>query len=115
MLAYRGPREGKVKEFILLMHNDVSAQDAGRGADAWPAYLARLQASGRFEGGSSIGDGICVRRGGEPGEMTVTLGGYIKVRAESLDEVSEFLVGNPVFEAGGTIEIRELPRDRADP
>ena len=100
-----------MKEYILFMHNDVSAEDAGRSADAWPEYLARLRATGRFEGGSSIGGGTCVRKAGVPGEMTTRLAGYIKVRAENLDEVTELLVGNPVFEAGGPIEIRELPHD----
>jgi hypothetical protein len=36
--------------------------------------------------------------------------GFIKVQAESLDHARELLKGNPVFEAGGTVEIRELPR-----
>jgi hypothetical protein len=30
--------------------------------------------------------------------------------AASLDEARKLLSGNPVFEAGGTVEIRELPR-----
>jgi hypothetical protein len=32
------------------------------------------------------------------------------VNADSLDRAKSLLVGNPVFEAGGTVEIRELPR-----
>ena len=99
-----------MKEYILLMHNDVSAEEAKRTEDAWPQYLSRLRATGRFEGGSSIGDGVCVKKSGLAGEITATLGGYIKVHAESLDEAKRFLAGNPVFEAGGTVEIRELPR-----
>lgn len=39
------------------------------------------------------------------------MAGYLKVQAESLEEARAFLAGNPVFEAGGTVEIRELPRD----
>jgi hypothetical protein len=37
------------------------------------------------------------------------LAGYIRVRADNLDEAKSLLAGNPVFEAGGTVEIRELP------
>jgi hypothetical protein len=37
--------------------------------------------------------------------------GYLRVRAESLDDAVALLQGNPVYEAGSTIEVRELPRD----
>jgi hypothetical protein len=36
--------------------------------------------------------------------------GYLRVRAENADVARRFLVGNPVYEAVGTVEIRELPR-----
>ncbi len=39
------------------------------------------------------------------------IGGYITVQAESLEDAMTLLVGNPVFEAGGTVEIRDLPRE----
>ncbi|MCO5121796.1 MAG: YciI family protein [Burkholderiaceae bacterium] len=100
-----------MKEYILLMHNDVAAEDARE--DTWPEYLSRLRATGRFEGGSVIGDGICVKKSGSPGGITAKLGGYIRIRAESLDDARSFLPGNPVFEAGGTVEVRELPRGDA--
>ena len=38
------------------------------------------------------------------------LGGFIRVGAESLADVDALLAGNPVFENGGTVEIRELPK-----
>lgn len=38
------------------------------------------------------------------------LSGFIRVRATNLEEVKALLTGNPVYEAGGTVEIRELPR-----
>jgi hypothetical protein len=37
--------------------------------------------------------------------------GFLRIRAASLDEAASFLAGNPVFEAGGTVELRELPKD----
>ena len=42
--------------------------------------------------------------------MTTQLAGYIRVTADSLDQAKTLLAGNPVYEAGGTVEIRELPR-----
>lgn len=100
-----------MKDYLFLMHNDV-APGSSEGSDtAWGRYISGLRSTGRFEGGSSIGDGVCVRKAGPLSEITAKLGGYIKVQAESLDEARKLLVGNPVFEAGGTVEIRELPRD----
>lgn len=42
--------------------------------------------------------------------MTAHLTGYIRVSADSMDQAKSLLAGNPHFEAGGTVEIRELPR-----
>jgi len=93
-------------EFILFMHNDVVADDQA----AWESYLRTLKQSGAFEGGSEIGGGICVRKTGKPSEITEHLAGYIRVNAATIDHAKSLLAGNPHFEAGGTVEIRELPR-----
>jgi hypothetical protein len=42
--------------------------------------------------------------------VTAHLTGYIRVTADSIDQARSLLTGNPHFEAGGTVEIRELPR-----
>lgn len=96
-----------MKEFILFMHNDAERSAL---PDEWSKYFARLRESGRFQGGSAIGDGECHRKGGPPGQLHSSLGGYIRVLASDLEEAKTFVTGNPVFEAGGTVEVRELPR-----
>lgn len=99
-----------MKDFILFMHDDVPPGGDGGSGGAWDSYLSGLRAGGAFEGGSSIGEGVCVRKSGEaaaPFDAT----GFLRVRAESLEAAMRFLEGNPDYEAGGTIEIRELPRD----
>jgi hypothetical protein len=93
-------------DYILLMHDDAVADDEA----AWEPYLDRLQQGGFFQGGSAIGDGVCARKSGAPAPVTVHLTGYIRVNADSLDQARSLLAGNPHFEAGGTVEIRELPR-----
>jgi hypothetical protein len=90
--------------YIFLMHDDCNADER-----AWEPYLRRLAQGGFFEGGSAIGDGICVRKSGAPAALTAHLAGFIRVNADSLDQAKSLLIGNPVFEAGGTVEIRELP------
>jgi len=87
------------------MHDDAADDETD-----WQPYLRKLQQSGCFEGGSAIGDGICARKNGAPAPVTAHLTGYIRVTADSLDQAKSLLGGNPHFEAGGTVEIRELPR-----
>lgn len=93
-------------EYILFMHDDAVDDDQG----VWEPYLQMLKQCGLFEGGSEIGDGICVRKVGAAPPITQHLGGYIRVTAASIDQARSLLVGNPHFESGGTVEIRELPR-----
>ena len=94
-------------DFIFLMHDDATSSLS---PDLWPPYLASLQARGLFDGGSAIGPGATFRKQGEPGDLSGHLGGYIRVRAVDLAAARALLAGNPVFESGGTVEIRELPR-----
>jgi hypothetical protein len=56
------------------------------------------------------GAGVCRRKSGAAPPITARIGGYIRVEAESLAEVEALLAGNPVFENGGTVELRELPK-----
>jgi hypothetical protein len=92
-------------EYIFLMHDDAIGAEK-----LWEPYLERLKQGGFFQGGSGIGDGVCARKSGAPAPLTAHLAGFIRVNADSLDRAKSLLVGNPVFEAGGTVEIRELPR-----
>src|SRR5262245_26213947 len=98
-------REVTMAEYIFLMHDDAVDSD-----EDWEPYLQRLRQSGCFEGGSAIGEGVCVRKRGAAPAVTGHLTGYIRVTADSLDQARSLLAGNPHFEAGGTVEIRELPR-----
>ena len=93
-------------DYIFLMHDDAAG---GTGLD-WEPYLSRLRETGVFQGGSEIGDGACFRKAGAAPEPTAHIGGFIRVTAPNLDGAKKLLAGNPVFEAGGTVEIRELPR-----
>ena len=93
-------------DYILFMHDDATSDDL---AD-WDAYLQTLKQNGAFEGGSAIGGGVCMRKGAAAPAITAHLAGYIRVTAATMDETKSLLAGNPRFEAGGTVEIRELPR-----
>jgi hypothetical protein len=93
-------------DFIFLMHDDAPA---GAARD-WDPYLTRLRETEVFQGGSAIGPGCCERKTGQSPNPTLHITGFIRVAADDLAHARRLLAGNPVFEAGGTVEIRELPR-----
>ncbi|MBL8555809.1 MAG: hypothetical protein JNL41_16155 [Phenylobacterium sp.] len=94
-------------DFIFLHHDDASG---GSRLD-WDPYLTRLREAGVFQGGSAIGnEGCCAKKTGDAPELTAHIMGYVRVTADNLAEARKLLPGNPVFEAGGTVEIRELPK-----
>ena len=90
-------------DFILLMHSDSDSL-----SENWQPYLDMLSSTGALQGGSAIGPGLCVRRSGDVPEVTRHLVGYVKIEARDLNHARELVRGNPVYEAGGTVEIREL-------
>ncbi len=55
-------------------------------------------------GGIGVGDFILLMHDD-------TLTGFIRVQANTLDEAKCFVPGNPVYECGGTVEVRALPED----
>lgn len=93
-------------DFILFMHNDAAT---GGDDAAWEAYFGSLNRQGVFEGGSEIGFGECVRKAGVVPPVAAHITGFIRVKADDLAHARRLVAGNPVFEGGGTVEIRELP------
>jgi hypothetical protein len=94
-----------MKDFIFLMHADTTSPERD---EDWEPYIGRLIEAGCFQGGSSIGQGQAFRKEGDAAPLTRQLSGYIKIQAESLEGACAALEGNPTYEAGGTVEIREL-------
>lgn len=85
-----------MSEYILLMHDDLPT---AANESIWGPYLETLRENGSFEGGSEIGDGICLRKSGAVPEITAHLIGYIRLKADSIDHARSLLAGNPHFEA----------------
>ncbi len=100
-----------VPEFIVFMHNDVVDRDLANDGKLWEAYLKKLRATGRFNGGSSIGPGLSFKKGLQPAPSGQGIEGFIRVEATSAADAMNVLEGNPNYEAGGTVEIRELLQD----
>lgn len=95
-------------DYMLFMHNDTPA---GTRLRDWQPYLDELRDNGQLNGGGVVGDGQCFRREGDPAALSRRIGGYLRVTADTLADARKLLAGNPVYEAGGTVEIRLLPKD----
>jgi hypothetical protein len=98
-------------EFIVFMYNDAVDRSIANDGQAWGAYLAKLKATGRFNGGSSIGRGSWYRKGAQQSPSEPSIEGFIQIEAANATEAQAVLEGNPNYEAGGTVEIRELFKD----
>ena len=81
-------------EYVMLMKGSAASGD-------WDDYIEKLVSSGKFRGGSSLGNGVSVAKGKVDGGCEVT--GYMRFSAESIEEVQELITGNPLYEAGGSL------------
>lgn len=94
-------------DFLFLMHALPPGLET---AADWDAYIGRLSAAGVMRGGSVIGGGECFSKSGDAPAVTAHLSGYIRIETVDLAAAQGLLAGNPVYEAGGVVEIRELPK-----
>ncbi len=85
-------------QYVMVMMGSASSGD-------WDVYVDTLVNSGCFRGGSSLGNGVSVSKNEGDAECQVT--GFMRFSAASIDEVRKLVAGNPLFEAGGRIELLE--------
>ena len=93
------------------MHSDADDKDTAASANLWEAYIVALRQSGGFDGGSSLADGLLMKKDADAVAVSGGINGFLRVKAAGLAELSRLLTGNPIFEAGGTIEVHELLED----
>jgi len=92
-------------------HSNYGVVEAVSRAFAAPRSCARPGSAGstyRWTREDSLGHRL--RRVQKHGEHATHLTGFLRITAEDLAPAQRRLAGNPVFEAGGTIEIRDVPR-----
>lgn len=85
-------------DYVLIMMGTASEGD-------WDTYIEKLVDSGKFRGGSSLGNGVSISKGQSDTDCSIS--GFIRLSANTLDEVRELVAGNPLYEAGGRIELLE--------
>ena len=88
-----------------------------RHMDEWRKWIGHLSQQGKFKGGDPLENGGKTLTGksktvtdGPYAEAKDLVGGYLLVTAGSLDEATELARGCPIFESGGTVEVRPIAK-----
>jgi len=108
-----------MKEYLLLLRGGkpmASKTEAENQAEmqAWGAYMGGLGQNGSLVGGLPlVGGGKTVSAGSVSNEAVTSasegiVGGYLIVKAESLDKAAEIAAACPHITNEGNIEVREI-------
>lgn len=111
-------------EFLLIMrHQDGKKIASPEQMEIWMKqtmdWIGGIAAQNKFVGGTGLpfDDARVVKHNklvtnGPFGEIKETIGGFITVRAESVDEAVEFAKGCPVLQGeGNTVEVRKVAKN----
>lgn len=112
-------------EFLLIMrHEDGGKVASPEQMQVWMQqtmdWISGIAAKEKFVDGTGLPfDGACVVNSakivtnGPFGDIKETIGGFIRVRADSIEEAAEFAKGCPVLQGeGNTVEVRRIATDR---
>lgn len=110
-------------EFILIFrHEDGGKKASPEQMQIWMQqtmdWIGGIAAQNKFNGGNGLpfDDARVVHHknvvtNGPFGEIKETIGGYIIVKANSVDEAVEFAKGSPVLQGdGNTVEVRRIAK-----
>ena len=110
-------------EYILIFrHEDGSKLASPEQMQIWMKqtmdWIGGIAAQNKFSGGNGLpfADSRVVKHNnvvvnGPFGEIKETIGGYIIVKADSVDEAVEFAKGSPVLQGeGNSVEVRKIAK-----
>ena len=110
-------------EYVLIMrHEDGKKVASPQQMQIWMKqtmdWIGGITAKNKFGGGTGLlfDDARVVHHGkmvtnGPFGDIKETIGGYIIVKADSIDEAVEFAKGCPVLQGeGNTMEVRKIAK-----
>ncbi len=110
-------------EYILVFrHEDGNKVASPEQIQVWMKqtmdWIAGISAKNKFVGGNGLlfDDAKVVRHkgvvtNGPFGEIKETIGGYMIVKADSVEEAVEFAKGSPVLQGdGNSVEVRKLAK-----
>jgi hypothetical protein len=109
-----------MKEFMMIFRNEkkeqpqVSPEEMQAMVKVWNDWIGGIAAQGKFVATNALGfEGRTVNATGVVSdgpyvEVKEMVGGYIIVKADSLDEAVTLSTGCPVLAIGGTVEVRDV-------
>ncbi len=109
-----------MSEFLYLFRGGMeqgsnSPEQMQAQMQKWVNWMEQLGKEGKLVGGQPLANGGKVLSGakrsltdGPFAEGKEIVGGYLMVKANSLDEATATANGCPIFEMGGSVEIREV-------
>jgi hypothetical protein len=111
-----------MKEFLLVFRRDFVSNDVQPSPEQlqnmmkpWQDWMGSLAAQNKLvsSGNRLASDGRVVKPGdvitnGPYVEIKEAIGGYIIIRAESLDEAAELSKGCPILHIKGNVEVRTV-------
>ncbi|HWK03521.1 MAG TPA: YciI family protein [Puia sp.] len=113
-----------MQEFMLIFrHEDGKKVASPEQIQVWMKqtmdWIGGIAAQNKFSGGNGLPfeeSKVVHHRGvvtnGPFGEIKETIGGYIIVKADSVDEAVEFAKGCPVLQGdGNSVEVRKIAKD----
>jgi hypothetical protein len=93
----------------------LSPEEMQRSLEKWGNWIQGLAKAGTFKGGEPLEEGGKVVTGtrrlvtdGPFAESKEIVGGYLIVTAKNVDEATEISKGCPIFEEGGSVEVRAI-------
>ena len=108
---------------LIMRHEDGGKVASPEQMESWMKqtmdWIGGIAAQNKFVGGTGLpfDDARVVHAGnmvtnGPFGDIKETIGGFITVKAESVEEAVEFAKGCPVLQGeGNTVEVRRIARD----
>jgi hypothetical protein len=111
-----------MNEFLLIFRRDYKTADTQPSPEQlqkmmkeWQNWMGNIAAQNKLSNsGNRLSDeGKVVKPGslvtdGPYVEIKEAIGGYIIIRAESLEEAAEISKGCPILKVGGNVEIRTI-------
>jgi hypothetical protein len=108
-----------MKEYLFLLRGGIPVSQKSEVENkaemqAWGAYMGKLAQSGSFVGGLPlVGGGKTVSQKGATSDAVTSakegiVGGYLIIKADSLDKAAELAKDCPHIANEGNIEVREI-------
>lgn len=109
-----------MSEFMMLFRHtpvpgmEISPEQLQASIRQWQDWIGGIAAQGKFVGTNQLGfQGKTLKNGsvvtdGPYAEVKEIVGGYIIVKAGSLDEATKLAEGCPIFYIGGHVEVRDI-------